>query len=169
MSPLGTGKRGRRRDQARDDLIVARYREGATTTDIGRDWNISRERVRQILDRNDVVCDPGTRRLRRVEWTCAACGKREMRQPSKARARSCGNTDCRLPNISDAELIAELRRIAQLVERTPSIAHMNASGKYAHTTYCHRFGTWRAACEAAGLTPNAPGPAGWQTRAREAK
>ncbi|WP_336363176.1 homing endonuclease associated repeat-containing protein [Halalkalicoccus salilacus] len=52
------------------------------------------------------------------------------------------------------ELLAELQRLADEVESTPKMTDMRDHGKFSPTTYHTRFGSWNAALEAAGLTPN---------------
>lgn len=57
--------------------------------------------------------------------------------------------------ISNEELLDELNRLANSLEKTPSIKEMDEMGKYSGTTYRTRFGTWNEAVLAAGLEPNA--------------
>lgn len=52
------------------------------------------------------------------------------------------------------ELLAELRRLADRLDRTPSMADMAEQGAYAPSTYQSRFGSWNDAVSAAGLQPN---------------
>lgn len=56
--------------------------------------------------------------------------------------------------LSDDELIAELQRLADELESTPKMTDMRDHGKHSPTTYHTRFGSWNAALEAAGLSPN---------------
>ena len=51
--------------------------------------------------------------------------------------------------ISDADLITELQRLADEVDRIPTIPQMNEHGKYAASTYKNHFGSWSAAVEEA--------------------
>lgn len=56
--------------------------------------------------------------------------------------------------IEEDELIAELRRVADQLDETPSIRAMEIHGVYSPSTYQSRFGTWNNAIVHAGLTPN---------------
>jgi 5-methylcytosine-specific restriction endonuclease McrA len=55
---------------------------------------------------------------------------------------------------SDSELISELNRLADELERTPTAHHMTKLGKFSVDVYQSRFGSWNGAIEAAGLEPN---------------
>lgn len=53
---------------------------------------------------------------------------------------------------SDEELLNELRRLADAHRgKPPTTEEMNKEGRYSHRIYNIRFGSWRAALEAAGL------------------
>lgn len=53
--------------------------------------------------------------------------------------------------ISDEELIEELRRLAEDTGARPLIVDMRDEGEYSYPTYIVRFGSWEAACDAAEL------------------
>lgn len=53
--------------------------------------------------------------------------------------------------ISDEELLAELRAGAEVLGRPPSRNEMVEFGEYSATPYLERFGSWFGALEAAGL------------------
>lgn len=53
------------------------------------------------------------------------------------------------------ELLAELRRLADELGKTPSMQDMTNQGGYGSATYTNRFGSWTTAIEAAGLEPYA--------------
>lgn len=55
--------------------------------------------------------------------------------------------------ISDDELIEELQRLADELEKTPTRREMAEHGAYGTTTYESRFGSWNSALEQAGLEP----------------
>ncbi|WP_415383016.1 homing endonuclease associated repeat-containing protein [Halosimplex sp. TS25] len=57
-------------------------------------------------------------------------------------------------NISDEDLLAELRKLANELDRTPTMADMDETARYSHGPYQTRFGSWNEAIEKAGLTPN---------------
>ncbi len=52
---------------------------------------------------------------------------------------------------SEEELLAELRRVAEEVGRTPRTRDVQQHGQYSHTLYYDRFDSWEAALDAAGL------------------
>lgn len=56
--------------------------------------------------------------------------------------------------ISEDELINELQRLAEELDRVPAERHINQMAKYGRNTYRRRFGGWNEALEAAGLEPN---------------
>lgn len=56
--------------------------------------------------------------------------------------------------ISPGELLAELRRLAEELDRTPSMQDMAERGEYAPSTFQSKFGSWNAAVTEAELTPN---------------
>lgn len=59
----------------------------------------------------------------------------------------------RTPRAPTPVLLEDLRRVADELEKTPTIAEYDDHGTYSASTYRHRFGTWREAVEAAGLEP----------------
>ncbi len=59
-------------------------------------------------------------------------------------------------HVSDAELIAELRRLASDDDERPTTTDVEERGAHAATTYRDRFGSWRDALDAAGFEPPPP-------------
>ncbi|WP_135855043.1 homing endonuclease associated repeat-containing protein [Halorussus salinus] len=53
--------------------------------------------------------------------------------------------------IPDRELLAELQRLASILERSPTRADMKEHGQYSDTVYQNRFGSWNEALEQAML------------------
>lgn len=53
------------------------------------------------------------------------------------------------PKYSREELIEELHRLADVVDRVPSMKEMRERGRYSDSVYEYRFGTWGRALEAA--------------------
>lgn len=51
--------------------------------------------------------------------------------------------------LSEAELLAEIRRLAEAFDRRPTAREMDAEGKHASATYQNRFGSWSKAVELA--------------------
>ncbi|MFH5843546.1 homing endonuclease associated repeat-containing protein [Haladaptatus sp. CMAA 1909] len=58
---------------------------------------------------------------------------------------------------SSAELLSDLRTLADSVHRTPTKADMREHGAHSPSTYLERFGSWQAAVEEAELTPKTRG------------
>lgn len=56
-------------------------------------------------------------------------------------------------NVSDEEILAALRELADELGRVPTTAEMNERGAVSAVTVYHRFGSFTTAVEAAGLTP----------------
>lgn len=59
--------------------------------------------------------------------------------------------------ISEADLLAELERMATAEGATPTFQDMERDGAYSPRTYVDRFGSWNEALEAAGLNPRESG------------
>lgn len=59
-------------------------------------------------------------------------------------------------NLTDTELLDEIHRLKDVLDKTPSIPDMKAYGKYSTKPYKNRWGTWRAALGAAGYEVNQP-------------
>nr|WP_267665183.1 hypothetical protein [Halorubrum yunnanense] len=60
-------------------------------------------------------------------------------------------------HVSDAELIAELQRLAEANDgQRPTTVDVQERGTHARTTYRDRFGSWRDALKAAGFEPPPP-------------
>ena len=51
--------------------------------------------------------------------------------------------------VSEDELLAGIRRLADELDKSPTAREMDADGQYASATYQNRFGTWSAAVEKA--------------------
>lgn len=56
--------------------------------------------------------------------------------------------------LSDDALVAELQRLTNEFESTPTMTDMCDHGKFSSSIYHIRFGSWNAALEAAKLSPN---------------
>jgi len=57
--------------------------------------------------------------------------------------------------VTEADLITELRRLAEELNKTPTFAEMNEQGRHGARTYVRRFGSWNDALETAGLKSRA--------------
>ena len=54
-------------------------------------------------------------------------------------------------DINKSDLIDELRRLGDELDRTPTSRDMSDKGKYGTATYTHKFGSWNDAVQEAGL------------------
>lgn len=59
--------------------------------------------------------------------------------------------DSSTTQISDDELVEELHRLHDTLDKVPSIPDIQAEGQYSETPYKERFGSWSEALEAAGF------------------
>ena len=59
--------------------------------------------------------------------------------------------------LSDEELLAELKRMATADDEPPTFQEMEAEGQYSPRTYVNRFGSWNEALAAAGFEPRESG------------
>lgn len=57
-------------------------------------------------------------------------------------------------DIPDEELLAELKRLANELDRTPTAVDMESIGEFGHATYENSFGSWNAAITEANLDVN---------------
>lgn len=58
---------------------------------------------------------------------------------------------------SDAELLADIRAVADQASAPPSLSDYRDHGDHAVETYYNRFGSWTAAVRAAGFRPRQSG------------
>ncbi len=68
--------------------------------------------------------------------------------------RAAGLEPVRRVNISNDELRGELRRLTDKFGRPPTRDEMTQHGKFGHSVYSHRFGSWTDALIQAGLEPH---------------
>lgn len=143
----------------RNARIVRRYQDGETMEAIGGDYGITRERVRQILERAGVPRRQpkdwlSGRRVEYVTYACLACGQEHECAPSRRIPKEtfC-DRECRTLYRRD-QLIEDMQRLARRLGRTPGQPQINAHAPPYHMDYYRYFGSVRAAQQAAGLTPN---------------
>lgn len=98
-------------------------------------------------------------------YTCAHCGKpfKAERKKNVKENRRCCSKSCASRNritflrkYTTEFLIEALQRVAQELGRTPYASDMKGPTQ---NTYVNRFGSWRKAILAAGLTPSGRCPA----------
>lgn len=103
---------------------------------------------------------------RRVVRTCAGCGAGFRVTPASNRVVC--STSCRgraqSNRISDDVLLGVLRDMAARLGRTPTSTEVIAEGPHSHLLYYKRWGSFRAACEAAGLQSYGVGSRGHRNR-----
>ena len=61
------------------------------------------------------------------------------------------STSLYAPRVHDEEIVADLRRVATLLRRAPSMSAYAKHGRYALETVKRRWGSWRMAMKHAGL------------------
>lgn len=173
----------------RDQFIVSRALEGDTFSDIGRDYGISRERVRQIVKKHEGVGarDGLQTQRRKARHGRAMQAARDLaaKYPDMKPAEIghevgltanqvrllMGRDEAirrRTPkvvavDVTDEQVFAELRRIAALPGGTPLSSGFyeknRGPGTLHQTRVLQRFETWRNVCALAGVEANQP-PAG---------
>lgn len=55
---------------------------------------------------------------------------------------------------SNEELVAEIDRVAEIVNQAPTLSEFREHASHSATTYYRRFGSWQDALEAAGYEPH---------------
>jgi len=173
---------------SRQDAFAALRRDGATLEEIAQVYGVTGERVRQVLEaagKNEshvAAIDPirtvnVCRKANSLSYASGQLGK----QPEAIRKvlKMTGYLPAmerlwawrRAKNyqkISDGEKIEALQRLAAKIGRTPGMNEASADPDTpTHMTYVRTWGSWRAACEAAGLRPNERGGAGHVIPPRE--
>lgn len=162
----------------RNNEIVKRHLEGLSFGQVAQEFNISRERVRQLVRRAGVSPEQSRKILRevrsrnKVTLRCGnpECGKAFQVDPSDVRnrnrrfcSRRCAASDSR--KYSDEYLLQRLRDLADKLGWTPRATDINEDGFPRSQMYFDRFGTLSRAQRLAGLTPNrrgrSKGPGGW--------
>ncbi len=68
--------------------------------------------------------------------------------------REAGYEPNKLHQIDEEQIIAEIQRLKDVLERTPSVTDMDEFGNISATTAIQRFGSWDDAVSSAGLEPN---------------
>jgi len=73
---------------------------------------------------------------------------------SKHQEQKGGHKRAHQIKISEEELLAELRRLANVSEQAPTMKMMDEQGAYSAACIRQRFGTWGDALREIGLSPN---------------
>ena len=108
--------------------------------------------LNRLADKKDGT-DPPTAAAMNEEGTYWASTYRR-RFGSWKEALETAGFDPPQPTVTDADLIAELRRLADEISDVPTYDEMVSNGRHGAATYARRFGSWNAALEAAGFTPH---------------
>jgi hypothetical protein len=163
----------------RDERIVAMWRQGMTLDAIGREFGITRERVRQLLMRAVPEEVKSVRRERRERGlaarTCPECGG--PKSPNGQACRSCRpRGEYGKPQTWSREAIIDCIKawvdihgeppgaldwapaMARRIGREDIAAKFYAEGCWPYVgTVRERFGNWNVAISAAGFTPRKMG------------
>ena len=150
---------GQASERTRD--MIAMYQQGFTLQEIGDKYEITGERVRQIITRAGVKATdayPARRKRKMVDWKCEQCGKEEQRDPERKKLRFCSQK-CAAESrrkYTPENMIASLRKLAAKVGHTPGQSDTNDPDNDSpwHNDYVRVFGSMTNAQRAAGLSPN---------------
>src|ERR1035437_681487 len=172
------------RNKDRNILIVTEFKEDRTLTEIGERFNISRERVRQILvnimgDEYEILKEEKLKqklkpfldkfieyakeldRIPRLsEYITKKIGSNHKYQELKIAASAIGFKYIRKERkriISNNELIIEIKSLAVKLGRTPSKSDLYAYKPKLRSVYHIRFGSLNNAIKLANLEPNKRG------------
>lgn len=168
-------------NEQRAFLIASLYSTGTTLDEIAAQFNVSRERIRQILKRMGIHGRPRCRHEADPIKVCGVVGQAESIEDC---ARAAGTTVNRARHVLEvlgkwdenearwrstrqaakalmgeqkkARLIARLRAIAKRLNRTPSQFDIQRAGM-CPTALFYWFGSIREAQRLAGLEPNGVG------------
>ncbi len=158
MPPVNLGV-----NRERNAEMIRRYMAGEDLAPIGRDYGISRERVRQIAKRAGAWRKRTYRETApRVGVTCPRCqGKRRQLASSRVVYCSMLCANSRTGLWTPESTLAGLRDLADSLGRTPTQHEINsATVTPSHTLLAKLFGSLTAAHAAAGLIPRTVGGAG---------
>jgi Homing endonuclease associated repeat len=143
---------------ARNQEIAARVVDaGWTLTEAGREYALSRERIRQIVQ----AVRPGT--VLSVRARERASTEARERQAARAAREAEARDRARFTRIeppipyrlqyTDEEMLQVIRDFTAETGAAPTTTTWNR--KPTPTSYARRFGSWRAAKQAAGVSPDA--------------
>lgn len=86
------------------------------------------------------------------DYLCSYCGSTFDR--SQALAGHIYLAHGKKQGISRSDLIDEIQRLADSLEKTPTFEEMRQYGEHSGRVYQKKFGSWNNAIQKAGLTPN---------------
>lgn len=151
--------------KARNAEIRTRVAAGERAVDLAGEYGVSGSRIGHIVRVEHFRARIKAQRLPRRS-TCERCGadSPERHHPNYAEpmvvvwlCKRCHADEHAVPRVSDAELLAELRRLAEVLGRTPGMNDVRRLSKHDPVTMWERFGSYREACRLAGLEPNTRG------------
>lgn len=139
----------------------AKYEDGASLREVGREFDLTAERVRQLFVQN------GLKTRSRLEVNAGKKAAREAllkREREDRRKRRRSPVDWIEKKYSDAELLQTLKEANDAIGgvlTTNDYSEFAKGRTFAdgrvwptHQTHFHRFGSWREALLAAGLAAN---------------
>lgn len=161
-APYAPGSQNPTRDQ---NIVNEHVHARRTLQDIGDDYGLTRERVRQIVRRAGVspkvtAAVKHENAVERVLFVCEVCGKKNLLKPAVARTRRVCSHECsgKLRRAyTHEDLLDHLRDLALELGCTPGVNDVIAHDGPSHTMYYRYFGSLRAAQAEAGLKPNKVG------------
>lgn len=162
LAELGTGHGGETPAvDARVAGMYAMYAEGASLRDVGKEFSLTAERVRQLFAQNGLKTRS---RLEAQAWRRAARAAALEAEGKEKRKRRRPVAEWVEKKYSDAELLQGLREASEAVGGVLTTTRYNefAKGRSfpdgrrwpTHQTYFLRFGSWREALLTAGLAAN---------------
>jgi hypothetical protein len=140
--------------------MVQRRRGGETLGELGACYGITRERVRQIVDRIDPSANKEAKRGRRAarEAKLREKAQRIAEASYEANPRTLYKPGSQYATVwTNEAMLAALRNLASELGETPSSKRINAQPSERIPTaamFYRRFGSLRKAQELAGLVPN---------------
>ncbi len=153
-----------------DEVRRLRVEDGLTLQEIGDKYGVTREYVRQVLEREGVVERPQTRIRRCV--ICAYSPDKTVREIADEVGEDCSTVHQALRShglpyqhrtggpgrlYTDEELLNSLRELGKKLDRTPTSKDVISASPPSHTLYYKHFGSLRNAQRLAGFKPNRRG------------
>lgn len=140
---------------SRDSEIIEKIMSGMSASAVGREYNLTRERIRQILKKNGIEYSQVLKE-KRAERKEQAQQQAAQRRRNRAYAVNRRNSN-RAKQFTNEDIVEALRRVAgeQGVTKMSRFAYDKSRTAEDPSTalITTRFNSWNGAVEAAGLTP----------------